>query len=78
MYGHQEATVLDAPWSCHWPKLLLWLFTEGVIIALGDLHLSHGPLYAAYAAASSAAVGACAQSRHLKGQTVYESSGPQL
>ena len=36
MYIHQQAIVLDAPWSYHWPKLLHWAFTEGLIIALGD------------------------------------------
>jgi hypothetical protein len=26
---------LDAPWSIHAPKLLLWLLVEGLLIAVG-------------------------------------------
>lgn len=35
--GSKELIVLDAPWSFHWPKLLLWTVTEGLIIAQGEI-----------------------------------------
>ena len=33
--GRQDAILMDAPWSIHAPKLLLWLIIEGTLIATG-------------------------------------------
>ena len=32
-----DAIVMDAPWTLHWPKLILWVIVEGLLIACGTL-----------------------------------------
>jgi len=33
--GRPDAILMDAPWSIHAPKLLLWVLLEGLLIATG-------------------------------------------